>query len=116
MIKIILASLLITVSGWLTARNFDSTVLSSDSGIVVVEFWAPWNSQNEYRWITEFDDVRHFRVDIETNERLIQQYRVKAVPTILIFEDGKLIGRFDADFKFTHPISRNELLRILDDI
>lgn len=114
MIKAVLLSLLILSGGWLNSRNFNSVVLSEDSGIVVVEFWAEWNAQNEYQWITELEYVEHYRVNIDENEQLMKRYGVRSVPTVLIFEDGTLIKRFDADFRFRHPIPRQTLLLVLD--
>jgi thioredoxin-like negative regulator of GroEL len=105
--------ILFSISGWLTSSNFNSVVASKDSEIIVVEFWAAWNSQNEYLWITDIPNVKHYRVDIENNIELMNKYSIKAIPTILIFNRGKLITQYSSDFKFRQPIFRDELIRIL---
>ena len=35
------------------------------------------------------DSVKIVTVDVATNERLVSEYRISAVPTLIVFKDGK---------------------------
>ncbi|HEY9710256.1 MAG TPA: thioredoxin domain-containing protein [Oculatellaceae cyanobacterium] len=48
------------------------------------EFQADWNGQ-----------VKIVRVNADENLKLATTYRIKSLPTLLFFEDGQVIQRFD---------------------
>lgn len=82
-----------------TAENFREEVLQS-SIPVVVDFTATWcgpcramapvleNLANEYS-----GRVRFAKVDIDDDPWLAKQLQITAVPTLLIFHEGRLIDR-----------------------
>ena len=39
------------------------------------------------------DSVKIVTVDVATNERLVSDYRISAVPTLIVFKEGKEIHR-----------------------
>lgn len=82
-----------------TAENFREEVLQSPVP-VVVDFAASWcgpcramapmleNLAHEYG-----DRVRFAKVDIDDDPWLAEQLQISAVPTLLIFHDGRLVER-----------------------
>ena len=81
----------------LDSSNFDST-LSSSSTPIVVDFWAPWCGPckaiapilNELA--EELGDaVRICKVNIDNNSEVASKYEIRAIPTILIFKDGQIV-------------------------
>ena len=85
-----------TAQDWLTDTNFDK-VISSQSGfgdsedIIVIEFWADFNKQNafvEWQRVARLDGVRYYRADIAKCPQLKAKYKIRMVPTILIFSGG----------------------------
>ena len=88
------------------SSNFDELVLKSDVP-VVVDFWAPWcgpcatlapileeiaTGLNEG---TKEDEsiVKFFKINIDDNEDIVKRYKIKSIPTVIIFENGKETGR-----------------------
>lgn len=81
----------------LDSSNFDST-LSSSSTPIVVDFWAPWCGPckaiapilNELA--EELGDaVKICKVNIDNNSEVASEYEIRAIPTILIFKDGQIV-------------------------
>jgi thioredoxin 1 len=87
----------------LNEANFDREVLDAMQP-VLVEFWAGWSEPcKDMAPVLESvakDDavpVKIARVNVERHENLTDQYGVRAVPTLLLFNQGtlqdKIIGR-----------------------
>ena len=81
----------------LDSSNFDST-LSSSSTPIVVDFWAPWCGPckaiapilNELA--EELGDaVKICKVNIDNNSEVASKYEIRAIPTILIFKEGQIV-------------------------
>jgi len=39
------------------------------------------------------DDIKIFKIDVDKNQELAEQYKVQSIPTIMIFKDGALKWR-----------------------
>jgi thioredoxin 1 len=82
-------------------KNFSQEVL--DSSIpVLVSFWAPWCSVcrivNPFlqRFQAELDTpVKIVSINADDNFRLSNSYRLTTLPTLLLFDEGKVIQRLD---------------------
>ena len=80
----------------LNEANFDGEVLNAMQP-VLVEFWARWSepckAMAPMLASVAKDDavpVKIVRVNVEDHENLTDQYGVRAVPTLLIFNQGAL--------------------------
>src|SRR5487761_2356565 len=87
----------------LNETNFDREVLNATQP-VLVEFWAGWSEPCRdmtpmLESVAEDQAVRVkvARVNVERHEELTEQYGVRSVPTLLIFDQGgvqdQIIGR-----------------------
>jgi len=90
----------------LNEANFEREVLSALHP-VLVEFWADWSESCRamapmLESVAKDDaiPVKIARVNVERHENLTDQYGVRAVPTLLIFNQGTLqdqiVGRTTA--------------------
>ena len=79
----------------LTDKNFDM----SQEGVTVVEFWADWNSKNECVWLEDIADAEVYRIDLNTDAA--KENKITVLPTVLIFDEGEEIERFEGDITFS---------------
>lgn len=88
-----------------TTQNFSAQVLKSEVP-VLVDFWAPWcgpcrmlgpvieelASENEGRF-------RVGKLNVDTQPQIAQHYRIQAIPTLLVFRNGRVVKAFQG----AHP-------------
>tara|TARA_R110002020_G_scaffold4711_9_gene20522 strand:+ start:4984 stop:5349 length:366 start_codon:yes stop_codon:yes gene_type:complete len=79
----------------LTDKNFDN----SQIGVTVVEFWADWNSKNECTWLENIEDAEVYRIDLNTDAA--KDNKITVLPTVIVFNDGEEIKRFEGDISFS---------------
>ena len=102
----------------LTSLNYEE---ETKQGIVVVEYWASWNTQNMVTtltdlWIKRGKDVKISRVNICENADLVTKYNIIVVPTIIFYNEGKEVKRIEGDLTFTLKITIEEINDIIKEI
>ena len=86
------------------------------SQIVVTHFNAEWNDPNKAEWVGDLTDCDITYVDIAKSPKLQIKHKVVVVPTIIIFQDGEEIKRYQAGISFKMLATRDELQDKIDEI
>ncbi len=97
----------------ITASNFDSKIAKD---ISVVEFWADWNSANQFNEITKLKEAEKYRVDIMHCTDLQTEYNITAIPTVIIFDNGVEKERFNANIMFQLEADKKVIQNSIDTI
>tara|TARA_B100001094_G_scaffold177280_1_gene171240 strand:+ start:268 stop:597 length:330 start_codon:yes stop_codon:yes gene_type:complete len=86
------------------------------SQIVVTHFNAAWNDPNKAEWVGDLTDCDITYVDIAESPKLQQKHKVVVVPTIIVFQDGEEIIRYQAGISFKMLATKEELQDKIDEI
>lgn len=80
------------------SSNFDSEVLKADIP-VLVDFWAEWCMPCKMLSpiVEEIsqdlsDKLKVVKVNVDENPDLATNYGIQAIPTLLVFKDGNVVG------------------------
>ena len=107
--KNLILIIFIIISNTVDAQAFlheDDYEKKTKQGIVLVEFWADFNKINQVP-LKKIYDCKKYRVDMSQDPSLMVKHSIMAVPTVIIYHNGKEIKRFlpslmmklDADVK-----------------
>ena len=81
-----------------TVENFDEKVLNSEK-LVMLDFWATWCGPCRMlspivdEVAEERGDIKVGKVNVDEQPELAGQFDVMSIPTLLVFENGKLVNR-----------------------
>ena len=84
-------------------------------GIVLVEFWASFNSVNEVN-LKKIYDCKKYRVDMSQDPGLMTKHNVMAVPTVVIYHNGKEIKRFLPGLMLKLDVSIKDIQAEIDEL
>ena len=81
-----------------TDATFASEVEQSDK-LTVVDFWATWCGPCRVispileQLAAERDELKVAKVDVDANVQTATRYNIRAMPTLLFFKGGQVVGQ-----------------------
>ena len=107
---------------WITDKDFDNKInerqaFGDDQTLpVVIEFWASFNDANKFvEWI-KLKNVVYYRADISQCLVAKKKYKVRMVPTLIIFKEGIKEEMFKAGLDLVLPVELNEIQEAVNEI
>ena len=89
---------------------------SASAQIVVTHFNAEWNDPNKVAYIGKLTDCDIVYVDIAKSPKLQEKHEIVIVPTVVIYQDGKEVKRFQADISFSMKATRKDMQGVIDEL
>ena len=83
--------------------------------VSVIQFNSEWNSNNNFD-ITVLKDCDVDSVVICHNEELKEKHKIKSVPTVIVFDEGIEIARFEANIMMELQATRKDIQKEIDRI
>ena len=107
---------------WITDDNFENKInekqaFGDDQTLpVVVEFWAEFNDDNKFEDWDKLENVVYYRADITKCPAAKKKYKVRMVPTIIVFKEGIKEEMFKAGLDLMLPANLNEIQSAVNEI
>ena len=107
---------------WINDDDFEDKIAGvsafgdNNEETIVVEFWAEFNKDNCFNDWNKIEDALYYRVDVAQAPKPKKEYRVRMVPTILIFKNGSVEESFKAGLDLELPTDLTEIQYALDKI
>ena len=93
-----------------------ATLNIPNSGICVVEFNANFNTVNSVDWLDNLSDCKGRRIDISENPDMQEEHKIVVVPTVIVFDDGEEIKRFQANIMMQLEANEDDIQEVIDEI
>ena len=119
---LLLFSLTTYGQNWITDENFDGKINAKSAFgdnqtlPVVVEFWAEFNDGNKFEDWDKLKNVVYYRADITKCSAAKKKYKVRMVPTIIIFKEGIKETMFKAGLDLMLPAELSEIQEAVNEV
>ena len=91
------------------------TAATAFGQVKVVHFNAGWNSANNVEWFNKLSDANKKNLSIDDGD-IQTKYSIAIVPTIIVFDEGEEVKRFQADLSFKMVATREEVQEYIDEL
>ena len=91
------------------------TAATAFSQVKVIHFNAGWNSANDVEWFDKLSDANKKSLSIDDGD-IQTKYSIAIVPTIIVFDDGEEVKRYQADLSFKMVATREEIQEYIDEL
>ncbi len=96
---------------YLTSETFSKSI---NTGVVIVEFVASF-AEPFSEW-EEIEDGEYYRVDIEKYPDLKKKYKVRVIPTIMVFNNGSKELTYRANIMLELDVTAEEIHEDIEDL
>lgn len=91
------------------------TAATAFGQVKVIHFNAGWNSANDVEWFNKLSDASKEILSID-DQNIQKKYAIAIVPTIIVFDEGEEVKRFQADLSFKMVATREEIQEYIDEL
>ena len=98
---------------FLNNNNFNNKI---SKGIVVVEYWAEWNNANKFKELKDLKDCTVYRACIAKCTDAASKYNIKAIPTVIIYDNGEEVARFSPNIMLQLEATGKDVQSAIDEI
>ena len=84
--------------------------------VVAVEFWAEWNSANQFAELNTLKECESYRLDIMADADIQAKYNITAIPTVIVFESGEEKIRFLPNVMFKLDADKKTVQKDIDEL
>ena len=113
--KKLLGGYIILLLCLLMSSSTQAQSLKVGDGIQVVHFNAGWNSAADVKWVSELTDCKVAQVDIATNTAAQSKYKIIVVPTIIVFNHGEEVKRYQANIMMQIEAKLEDVQDLVDE-
>tara|TARA_B100000902_G_scaffold315575_1_gene306654 strand:+ start:325 stop:729 length:405 start_codon:yes stop_codon:yes gene_type:complete len=114
-IKLFLGYMLILLFMLISNQAMGQSPCGNDD-LCVVQFNAGFNEANKVPWVIELKDCENTFIDIGTDAAAAGKYKIVVVPTILIFNGGTEVARFQANIMMKMETEKKDVQGKIDEI
>ena len=93
--------------------DFDDRIAKD---VVVVEFWADWNSTNQFNDLVKLKECEKYRLDIMAYADTQAEYNIVGIPTVIVFDNGIEKCRFNPNIMFQLEADKKVIQNSIDTI
>ena len=86
-----------------------------EEGLAVVEFNAPF-SGTKCEYLEDLSNCDIAKIDISKDPKIGPNHKVVVVPTLIIFQDGEEVARFQANIMMKLETTKDEVQEKIDEI
>jgi len=84
--------------------------------LCVVQYNAEWNAEKSVDWLGKLSDCSTKFIDIASDTKAAGAYKIVVVPTIVIYNGGEEIHRFQANIMMEMEATQKEVQDKIDEI
>ena len=87
----------------------------ANAQVKAIHFNAGWNQSNNVEWFEKLSDIEVDNMDIGEGD-CQKKYGIAIVPTIVIFDDGEEVKRYQADLSFKMAATKEAVQEYIDEL
>ena len=88
---------------------------TASSQVTAIHFNADFNSSNDVSWFSKLKECDKKSLLIEEDDNQ-SKYEIAIVPTIIVFDDGEEVKRFQADISFKMVATREDVQEYIEEL
>lgn len=117
----LLMSFTMMSQNYISEEEFDITITGTNAfgenhRIIVIEVWAEFNKANAFKDWKNLEGAKYYRLDLSKAPSIKKRFRIRMVPTIIVFLDGSKELEYKAGLDLICPVTLAELNKDIEDL